>query len=382
MRAVHFGAGNIGRGFIGEVLNQNDFAITFVDLNEHVIDALQERGEYVIELAEQAKTQIKVSNVTGINNGQDPEAVVQAIREADILTTAIGPNILPHIAGLIADGIQARLQAKKETSMDMIACENMIGGSQFLKEEVYKHLSEDAKAYAEEYIGFPNAAVDRIVPIQSHEDPLFVSVEPFKEWVIDQTQLKGTHIHLNDVLYVEDLEPYIERKLFSVNTGHATVAYKGYYEGFTTIDEALEDKGVHAQLEAVLNETGALLEAKWGFEHEAHQAYIQKIISRFQNPNISDEVTRVARTPIRKLGYDERFIRPLREAKAHELTYNALLDTIGLIFQYDYAEDEQAQALQTKLQEQGATATIVEVTGLTDAGLISEIEAAIAKYAK
>ena len=83
-----------------------------------------------------------------------------------------------------------------------------------------------------------------------------LSVEPFSEWVIDQTNVKGTQIKLDGVLYVEDLLPYIERKLFSVNTGHATTAYTGKHFGYETIDQALEDEKVLQQLKAVLAETG------------------------------------------------------------------------------------------------------------------------------
>ena len=71
-------------------------------------------------------------------------------------------------------------------------------------------------------------------------------------------------IKKSGVLYVDDLEPYIERKLFSVNTGHATVAYTGALLGYQTIDEAMQDALVVAQLKSVLQETGSLLIAKWG----------------------------------------------------------------------------------------------------------------------
>ena len=188
---------------------------------------------------------------------------------------------------------------------------------------------------------------------------------------------KAKQLHLEGVTYVEDLEPYIERKLFSVNTGHATVAYNGSYQGYETIDESLKDPEVLAQLKAVLNETGALLEAKWQFDHETHQAYINKIVGRFENPNLSDLNSRVARTPIRKLGYDERFIRPLREASERGLSYQALLQTIARIFKYDDQQDEQSVELQTLLAEKPLEAVIKQVTGLENAQLINEIKAAV-----
>lgn len=377
MKAVHFGAGNIGRGFIGEILHKNGFDITFVDINETLIDALNDRNSYEIEYADDAHQRLTVSGFSGLNNGKEPEAVAEAVAEADIVTTAIGPNILPYIAELIANGVKLRRENGDTRQMDIIACENMIGGTDFLNEKVSAYFDEADRIYVDQYIGFPNAAVDRIVPMQSHEDPLFVSVEPFSEWVIDQTKVKGTQIKLEGVLYVEDLLPYIERKLFSVNTGHATTAYTGKHYGYETIDQALKDDNVLQQLQAVLAETGALLVEKWGFDQEAHAAYANKIVGRFQNSHISDAITRVARTPIRKLGYDERFIRPIREAKERGLTYDALLETVAYIFEYSDADDEQSQELQKMLANQPLDQVIQKVTGLEDADLVAEIASKI-----
>ena len=54
-------------------------------------------------MADASHQQINVENVTGLNNMTEPEKV-EAIAEADLVTTAIGPNILPRIAELIAQG--------------------------------------------------------------------------------------------------------------------------------------------------------------------------------------------------------------------------------------------------------------------------------------
>ncbi|NQG98155.1 mannitol-1-phosphate 5-dehydrogenase [Streptococcus suis] len=378
-QAVHFGAGNIGRGFIGEILFENGFEIAFVDVNETIIDALNQRHSYEIEIAEEGQRHIAVSGVRGINNRLNPEEVVTAISRADLVTTAIGPNILPFIAGLVAQGIEARRQAGNTQPLDVLACENMIGGSAFLYEEVKKHLSEEGLAYAAEFVGFPNAAVDRIVPAQSHEDPLFVVVEPFNEWVVETQGMKNPDLKLEGVHYEADLEPFIERKLFSVNSGHATSAYTGAHFGATTILEALQNPEVKSKVEAVLAEIRSLLIAKWNFDEQALVDYHKVIISRFENPYIVDDIARVARTPIRKLGYDERFIRPIRELRERGLSYDNLLATVSYIFGYKDETDEQSVQLQALLQEKSLPEVVAEVTGLTDSALIEEIVAVITR---
>ena len=376
-KAVHFGAGNIGRGFIGQILFENGFAIDFVDVNDKIISALNERHAYEIEIAEDGKRHIAVSNVSGINNKENPQAVVEAVAEADLVTTAIGPNILPFIAELIAQGIEKRRENDNKQPLDVIACENMIGGSSFLWEEVQKYLSSDDLAFAKDHIGFPNAAVDRIVPAQIHEDPLFVVVEPFSEWVVETAAMKNPDLKLSAVHYEENLEPFIERKLFSVNSGHATTAYTGAYFGAKTVLEALQNQQVKEQVKAVLGEIRQLLIAKWEFKEEELKAYHDIIISRFENPYIVDDVARVARTPIRKLGYDERFIRPIRELRERQLSYDNLLKTVAYVFQYKDETDEQSVQLQKLLQEKSLEDVIKEVTGLTDEALVKEVAASI-----
>lgn len=375
--AVHFGAGNIGRGFIAEVLFNNDFRTIFVDINETVIQELKDRQSYCIGIASPEESEVPVANVTGLNNAEEPEKVIEAIAQADLITTAIGPNILPYIAELIAQGIHQRAKNQNIAPMDVIAAENMIGASQFLKEEIYKYLSEDDRVFAEAYIGFPNSAVDRIVPDQNNDDPLYVLVEPFSEWIIETQNLKNKSLRLHGVIYVEDLEPYIERKLFSVNTGHATAAYAGAHLGYVLVDTSLEDATIVKHLEAVLHETGELLIKKWGFDQDEHEEYIQTIIQRFKNPYIVDPVNRVARTPIRKLGLDERFIRPIRELRQRELSYDHLLATVAMAFKFRDDQDEQSMELEKLFEEHVPAEVVKRVTQLEDEFLIQEIVQAI-----
>lgn len=296
MKALHFGAGNIGRGFIGLILSRAGYEVVFSDVNQTLVTALQQRGQYTVELANESKDQETVTGVNAIN-GTQLETVAQTVVEADLITTAVGVGVLKHIAPGIAKGLEKRLNtAPAQNPLHIIACENAIGASTQLKEHVYALLNEETRSLADQYVYFPDSAVDRIVPIQHHEDPLHVQVEPFYEWVVDRSQMAPAFKPVEGILYVDDLEPYIERKLFTVNTGHCVAAYIGNVHGYDTIQKAIADEKVKSIVYGALQETGAVLVKRFAFNPEEHEQYIVKILGRFVNPYLTDEVTRVGRS--------------------------------------------------------------------------------------
>jgi mannitol-1-phosphate 5-dehydrogenase len=161
--AVHFGAGNIGRGFIGQLLHESGYDIVFVDVRDDVVEALKTEGRYEVILADENERHIPVDRVTALHSARDADEVTQRIAEADLVTTAVGPSILPVIAPAIAEGLLERVRVGG-APVNVIACENMVGASQTLKEHVMEHVPEESAEAVEEIAGFPNAAVDRIVP--------------------------------------------------------------------------------------------------------------------------------------------------------------------------------------------------------------------------
>lgn len=364
MEAVHFGAGNIGRGFIGLLLYQSGYDTTFVDVNDEIIRAINEKKQYSVVLAAEDKKTITVKNISAINSVSNPEEAARAIAEADIITTAVGPNVLPIISKLIAQGLRERVKTNKQP-LNIIACENMVGGTKLLKENIYQHCTSEEKAILNEMIGFPNAAVDRIVPNQTNEELLQVLVEPYYEWVVEAPAIKGEKPPINGITFVEDLTPYIERKLFTVNTGHAAAAYVGYHLGYRTIIDAMKDVRVSDTIQGALRESGEALIQTYQFDREEHEKYIETIISRFTNPFISDEVTRVARGPLRKLGARDRLVRPAvmyMEATGKVPVYLAKVIAAALAFNHE--ADEEAVQLQEMIANQGVEATLHEISGL------------------
>ena len=374
MKALHFGAGNIGRGFIGKLLADSGVQVIFADVNDTVIDLLKSQGGYNVKIVgDSVNTVEKVSNVSAVNS-KDENALIALFNEVDLVTTAVGPNVLKIISATIAKGLTARFAAGNNKPLNIIACENMVRGTTFLKEQVFAHLSPEWQTKAEQYVGFVDSAVDRIVPpVQTDEkDPLLVTVEEFSEWIVDQTQFKGDIPKINGMELTDNLMAFVERKLFTLNTGHAVTAYYGKLKGYRFVKESIEDENVKAFVKAVMQESGAVLIKRYGFDSQAHAAYIEKILKRFANPYLVDDVDRVGREPLRKLSYNDRLIKPLRGTLEYGLPNDNLIRAVAVALSYRNANDPQALELTQALQ-QDVEAAVRKYTELQDEAVLSKI---------
>ena len=375
MKALHFGAGNIGRGFIGKLLADSGVEVIFADVNEKVIDQLKAQRSYHVKIVgDSINTVENVTNITGVNS-KDENAVIDLFKTVDLVTTAVGPNVLKIIARTIAKGLIARFAAGNNMPLNIIACENMVRGTTFLKEQVFTHLTPEQQAKAEKLVGFVDSAVDRIVPpVQADEsDPLLVTVEEFSEWIVDETQFKGQIPAIGGMEKTNNLMAFVERKLFTLNTGHATTSYFGKLKGYRFVKESIEDEGIKADVKATMQESGAVLIKRYGFDPQAHAAYIEKILKRFANPFLVDDVDRVGREPLRKLSYNDRLIKPLRGTLEYGLPNQHLINAIAAALAYRNEQDLQALELAKPLAENGVAQTVRKYTELQDEAVIERI---------
>ncbi|NQX29602.1 mannitol-1-phosphate 5-dehydrogenase [Microbacteriaceae bacterium VKM Ac-2854] len=365
MKAVHFGAGNIGRGFVGLILHNAGYEIVFADVNAELIDTIKSASSYTVhEVGDQPSTEV-VDNFRAVNSATELDALIAEIATAEIVTTAVGPTILRFVAPAIAKGLLARDTALPKLAV--MACENAINATQILATEVASNLTPDEWEAVREHAIFADTAVDRIVPNQAPGQGLDVTVETFYEWVINATPFGDDVPSIPGATFVDDLAPFIERKLFTVNTGHATAAYFGFAAGTHKLSDALADPAVYAAVEAALKDTKTLVVEKHGFSDEQQQAYLEKTLGRFANPYLTDTVDRVGRQPLRKLSRHERFIGPAAELAERGHTPEGLLAAIGAALQFDVPEDPQSVEMKQKRAQLSPEQFVTEVTGL-DAG--------------
>lgn len=368
MKAVHFGAGNIGRGFVGELLHESGYEVVFADVADALIDALDAADSYsVTEIGAGGKTTV-VTGFRAINSRTDEARLVGEIATADIVTTAVGPRILPFVAPVIARGIEQRIESGEDaiagTRLAVFACENAINATSLLEADVRAALPEVDADRLDAIAAFANTAIDRIVPAQASDAGLDVVLEPFFEWVIDSSPFGGEPPEIVGVHWVDDLAPFIERKLFTVNTGHATAAYHGFAQGIHSITDAITDPGIRAEVEAAIGETRSLLVAKFGLDVSEQEAYGKKILGRLSNPELPDTVERVGRGPLRKLSRNERFIGPAAQLAERGLPRDALLRSIADALRFDVPDDAESVELQRILRDEEPDGAVTVITGI------------------
>jgi mannitol-1-phosphate 5-dehydrogenase len=359
MKAVHFGAGNIGRGFVGLLLSNAGYDLVFADVADALIDALKNAESYSVhEVGENPRTHV-VRGFSALNSATELDALVAEIAQANVVTTAVGAHILKFVAPAIAAGIAARPDGSPRVAV--MACENAINGTDILAAEIARNYQGDDLAVR---ALFANTAVDRIVPNQDPNAGLDVTVENFFEWAIDRTPFEGGEPTIDGVTWVDDLEPYIERKLFTVNTGHATSAWFGYAAGVSKLSDALADPQIFAKVAAVLEDTKSLIVAKHGVDEQVQEAYVQKILKRFANPHLPDTTLRVGRAPMRKLSRNERFISPASQLAERGMPRDGLLAAVAAGLLFDTADDPESVEVQKLLAEKSADEFVATVTGL------------------
>lgn len=364
MKAVHFGAGNIGRGFVGLLLHDGGYDLVFSDVAASLVDAINATTSYTVHEVGEGGTDRVVTGYRAINSATDPQDVIDEIATADVVTTAVGPTILRFVAPHILAGLALRDPALPP--LQVMACENAIGATDLLQGEIRVQAGDAWDAVASRAV-FANTAVDRIVPAQAPDAGVDVTVEPFFEWAIERGPFGDTPPHIPGAHFVDDLAPYIERKLFTVNTGHATTAYFGAQAGIERISDALADPAIAARVAATLEETSALLEAVHGLDAADLAAYRATILRRFANPALPDTVGRVGRQPLRKLSRHERFVGPAAAAAERGLPTSALVAAMAAALEFDEPDDEQSVELQRRLREEDAAAFTTGVTGLEPA---------------
>lgn len=311
MKAVMYGGGNIGRGFIGALLSQSGYNVTFVDVAEPVVRTLQENKTYPVRyVTTEGSEDVWVQNVTAVN-GNDSDAVAEVIANCDIMATAVGVRVLKFIVPNIVAGLRRRWAAGA-APLNIIICENLMNANHVLEGMLKDLLTEEEQALFDKTVGLVEASIGRMVPVQTEEmkdgDPLRVCVERYGFLPVDKDAFKGEIPEIKNMVPYTPFDFYLKRKLYIHNMGHATCAYLGDLLGLTYIYEAIDVPDIYIIAKNAMLESAQALARQYSAPIEPLMDHINDLLHRFTNAALGDTCQRVGGDPARKLSPEDRLI--------------------------------------------------------------------------
>ena len=368
--AIQFGAGNIGRGFMGQLFWEIGYKTYFVEYEKNLVALLNETGKYPLRLLDaysKKEIDLIIDNFEAIST-EKMDKVAELFANADIVGTAVGVNNLKAITPLVVAGIRKR-KALNNPPIDIYLCENMNGAGEKLKEYVFELLSPDEYEWTEKNIGFVGTSVARMVPAAdkrfASEGPLFVVADSYHKLPYDIVAQRAPEPPIEGIDGVS-IQAEFARKLLTHNLGHAAMGYLGYLKGYTYVDEPFNDDFFLGIFNGAIEETAKALVKMYpdDIKEEEHLEIRKDVVVRFGNPMLMDALTRVAADPIRKLGSTERIIGSAKLCMNYGIETKNIEYICGAAYCYDYPEDSKAVELQKIIKDIGIKGAIEQVSGV------------------
>jgi mannitol-1-phosphate 5-dehydrogenase len=361
-KVVIFGAGATGRGHIGQLAYASGYRLVFVDKDESLVRELSASRRYTVRLVGAKVHEVVIEDFTVLPLS-DEHAVAGEIASARLVLTAVLAENLPGVAKALSRGIIRRAELGIEAPLNVIACENMINGSTTLRGHVLEALDARYHDYLRAHVGFPNAMISRVVPAPK-ADRLLLEAEDYNEWPVDRGGFLGEDPGIQGLSLVDNLPALLERKLYMHNTGHAVCGYLAWLKGYEVMCEAIMDPWIQAVVRGAMNESGEALRRKHGFSQESIARYGEDFIPRVAGKLIIDPVSRVIRSPLRKVGRNERLIGPACMALDYGLVPKNLALGIAALLCYRAPDDPEAEQLQHMLHQEGLTQVLRQAGGV------------------
>jgi len=378
---VIWGAGRIGRGFIGDIFYQAGYQLVFIDESESLIKQLLQANKFTVVRAK-TEHQIDRQVITGFkafSTGQEKE-IQEAVNTCNIVALAVYPQNFEKAAQEIAKYIWVRKNEHIESPINIIVCTNLVHAGPIFKSHLYKGLTTEQSKYFDEKVGIVESLVIRIAPDppveEQGKDPLIVWTNGYPELPVENAAFKGEIPKISSLRLVKDMRAEEMRKIYTYNMCHAVLSYHGHMMGYSLLVESLADSRIRHEAEGALQEVSEALQKEYGFTQDEMKDWIRGVIEQTDNPTVGDTIQRSAADPMRKLRREDRLIGPTLLCIKNDTKPNFLIRAISAAFHYHHVDDDASVKLQEMIKQKGLSQTIVETCGFlaTEKELVQQIE--------
>ncbi|MEU1973456.1 mannitol dehydrogenase family protein [Microbacterium sp. NPDC019599] len=255
------------------------------------------------------------------------------------------------------------LEARRRTGgapLAIVPCDNIPDNGAYLSRglrALAAPVSDELEAWIGSSVSFVGTSVDRITPrIDGDVDAVRdagwtdaspVVTEPFADWVLSGAFPAGRPAwETAGARFVDDLEPWENRKLWLLNGAHSILAFAGLVRGHDTVSAAIADPECRALVEDFWREAVQLLP-----EEIEHVDYRRALLDRFANPRIVHRLAQIAGDATTKVRYRFAAVAERTLARGGEPTGSAgaiaaWIEAVRLgVVPADGFADDMAQAL-------------------------------------
>ncbi len=376
---VHFGAGSIGRSFIGQLFARSGYEVVFVDVDERIVEALNRRGAYRVVVKRNLRDDetLLVEHVRAVD-GRDARRVASEVARASLVSTSVGAAALPSVFPRLAEGLVERRALRGEEPLDIVIAENLRNAAGVFSLGLSRELPSEYPLGR--LVGLVETSIGKMVPLMSAaeaaRDPLAVFAEEYNTLIVARNGFRSGIPKVAGLQPVDNIAAYVDRKLFVHNLGHAATAYLAFRRDprTATISEALEALDTLGAVRSAMEQSAEALAREYPGELPAAglREHIEELLDRFRNRALGDTLFRVGRDLRRKLGRDDRLVGAMLLASKHGVPFDAIAEATRAAFDFR-ATDElgrmfpgDATFLRTELPK-GIPTLLREVCGLSAA---------------
>lgn len=346
-KLVQFGAGKIGRSFVGPLFIQGGFDVVFVDIKPDLVRNLTEKRQYRV-ITKRNNIPDETLWIKGFRavDGNVPERVAEEIADATLIGTSVGVNDLPSVYPVIVRGLLQRLERGNHQPVDILIAENIRHGARHFRAGLTGQLSDDYEF--DRLVGLVEASIGKMVPPMTHEDleadPLCLFAESFNILIVDRHGFKNPVPDFDGLKAVDNIAAYVDHKLLLFNMSHAATAYFAYqYDpSMRYIADALTVPEIARKVRRCMDQAAAALNRAYPeeFTLPALNAFIADLLERFQNRALRDTVERVGRDIRRKLHKNDRLVGAMLLCHKHNCPCDAIAKAVIAACEFCAADED------------------------------------------
>lgn len=356
MNVIICGAGRIGRGFITQLMTCNHNNITFFDAGQGLVDLLNNKKEYTIHVAGHPELDLLIGNVEA-HNVTELDVLADKWKDADFLFTAVGGKNLKSVGINFAKAFRLMIKNNTVHKSNIVCCENWLIPVEDLKAGIYEELNDEEKKIFDENTGV-SASVIMCSGMGAPDPSMLVNeadtwVQNFKYLPIDGDRILGEKPNWEYVEFVTEFPKLLKQKIYTNNTSVGSIAYLGVLKGLKLVSEAANDPEIEPIMDGIYSEVKTGLVGCADISEESQCAFEKRSKAKYQDRDIVDPLSRIARDPIRKLGPEDRLIGPSKLClQAGRKPENIALAAAAALF-YNDPEDETAGKLKEMREQHG-----------------------------